>query len=93
MAVQQLNQLYVNLEHIRNEKDQLVSTMPAYDTVMSMSDVGKTLGPQLIAEIGYVSRFTRREALTAFAGIDPEVASSGKMNISATDYPKLAHYI
>ena len=28
-------------------------------------------GPQLIAEIGDVSRFTHREALTAFAGVDP----------------------
>lgn len=43
-----------------------------------MAGVGKTLGPQLIAEIGDVSRFTHREAITAYAGVDPGVDDSGK---------------
>mgnify|MGYP000464770801 CR=1 FL=1 len=34
--------------------------------------------PSLIAEIGDVSRFTHREALTAFAGVDPGVDESGQ---------------
>lgn len=36
------------------------------------------MDPQLIAEIGDVSRFTHREALTAFAGVDPGKNDSGK---------------
>ena len=44
---------------------------------MGIYGVGKTYGPQLIAEIGDVSRFTHREALTAFAGVDPGVDESG----------------
>ena len=43
-----------------------------------MNAVGITLGPQLIAEIGNVTRFTHREALTAFAGVDPGKNDSGK---------------
>ena len=45
---------------------------------MGIYGVGKTYGPQLIAEIGDVSRFTHREALTAFAGVDPGVDESGQ---------------
>ena len=45
---------------------------------MSMYGVGETYGPQLIAEIGDVSRFTHREAITAFAGVDPGVNESGQ---------------
>ena len=47
-------------------------------TVMSMYSVGETYGPQLIAEIGDVSRFTHREAITAFASVDPGVNESGQ---------------
>ena len=58
--------------------NELASALPEYDTVMAMCGVGKALGPQLIAEIGDISRFTHREAITAFAGVDPGVDESGK---------------
>ena len=40
---------------------------------MAMKGVGTSLGPQLMAEIGDVSRFTHKGAITAFAGVDPGV--------------------
>ena len=43
-----------------------------------MNGVGSTLGPQLMAEIGDVTRFTHRKALTAFAGVDPGKNDSGQ---------------
>lgn len=52
--------------------------LPEYPIVMDMNGVEATLGPQLIAEIGDVTRFTHREALTAFAGVDPEKNDSEK---------------
>ena len=42
-----------------------------------MKGVGTSLGPQLMAEIGDVSRFTHKSAITAFAGVDPGVNESG----------------
>mgnify|MGYP002508284024 CR=1 FL=1 len=36
-----------------------------------------SLGPQLMAEIGDVTRFTHKGAITAFAGVDPGVNDSG----------------
>lgn len=43
-----------------------------------MTGVGTTIAPQLIAEIGDVTRFQTRNALTAFAGVDPSCNQSGK---------------
>ena len=77
MSIDNLNVLSANVERIRQEMNRLASTLPEYSTVMAMKGVGPTFGPQLIAEIGDVSRFNHREALTAFAGVDPGVDESG----------------
>jgi transposase len=79
-SIQQLNLASEHVELLRKEMDGLASTLPEYSTVMGIYGVGKTYGPQLIAEIGGVSRFTHREALTAFAGVDPGVDQSGQHN-------------
>lgn len=47
---------------------------------MSMYGVDSTYGPQLIAEIGDISRFDHRSVITAFAGVDPGVDQSGSIN-------------
>lgn len=77
-SIQQLNLAAEHIEILRKEMNKLASTLPEYDTVMSMYGVGPTYGPQLIAEIGDVARFTHREAITAFAGVDPGVNESGQ---------------
>ena len=77
-SIQQLNLASGHVERLRQEMNALASTLPEYNTVMGIYGVGKTYGPQLIAEIGDVSRFTHREALTAFAGVDPGVDESGQ---------------
>lgn len=79
-SIQQLNLASEHVEQLRKGMDALASTLPEYSTVMGIYGVGKTYGPQLIAEIGDVSRFTHREALTAFAGVDPGVDQSGQHN-------------
>ena len=73
-AVAMLNTASETVETLRREMDETASTLPEYPVVMAMNGVGPTLGPQLIAEIGDVTRFTHREALTAFAGVDPRKA-------------------
>lgn len=77
-SIQQLNLAAEHIEILRKEMNELASTLPEYDIVMSMYGVGPTYGPQLIAEIGDVARFTHREAITAFAGVDPGVNESGQ---------------
>lgn len=57
--------------------NETASKLPEYPIVMDMKGVGPSLGPQLIAEIGDVTRFTHKGAITAFAGVDPGVNESG----------------
>lgn len=76
-AVDVLNSTSATIERLRREMDKVASTLPEYPVVMAMDGVGPTLGPQLMAEIGDVTRFTKRGALTAFAGVDPGGDQSG----------------
>ena len=75
-----LNTASQTVESLRIKMDQTASTLPEYPSVMAMNGVGPSLGPQLMAEIGDVTRFTHRGALTAFAGVDPGKNDSGKHN-------------
>ena len=77
-AVAMLNLASETVESLRKEMDQVASTLPEYPVVLAMNGVGPTLGPQLMAEIGDVTRFTKRGAVTAFAGVDPGKNESGQ---------------
>lgn len=77
-AVTMLDTASKTVESLRQKMDATASTLPEYPVVMAMGGVGPTLGPQLMAEIGDVTRFTHREALTAFAGVDPGKNDSGQ---------------
>ena len=76
-AIAQLNSVSATVEHIRAEMNALASQLPEYQVVMAMCGVVTSLGPQLMAEIGDISRFPRHETLTAFAGVDPSFNQSG----------------
>ena len=76
-AVAMLNVASETVETLRIKMNQMASQLPEYPVVMEMDGVGTTLGPQLIAEIGDVTRFNHRGALTAFAGVDPGPDESG----------------
>ena len=76
-AIDQLNSASSTVEELRTLMDHTAAKLPEYPIVMAMKGVGPSLGPQLIAEIGDVTRFTHKSALTAFAGVDPGVNQSG----------------
>ena len=76
-AVEQLNSASSTVEELRALMNDTASKLPEYPIVMAMNGVGPSLGPQLIAEIGDVTRFTHKGAITAFAGVDPGVNESG----------------
>ena len=87
-AVSQLNTILETLLSIRNEMNRIASSLPEYDTVMSMFGVGKVYGPQLIAEIGDTRRFRNRRAITAFAGLDAPPYQSGQLDVSSRHISK-----
>ena len=72
-----LNAVSATLEKLKAEMLELSSQLPEYPVVMEMRGVGDSLGPQLMAEIGDVTRFARRSAITSFAGVDPGADQSG----------------
>lgn len=76
-AIEQLNAASQTVEQLRSLMNETASKLPEYPIVMAMKGVGPSLGPQLIAEIGDVTRFTHKGAITAFAGVDPGVNDSG----------------
>ena len=76
-AVEQLNSVSKTVEELRTLMNETAAKLPEYNIVMEMKGVGPSLGPQLMAEIGDVSRFTHKGAITAFAGVDPGVNESG----------------
>lgn len=49
-----------------------------------MYGVGDSLGPQLMAEIGDVSRFAPKGSLTAFAGVGPGANQTGTYEAKRT---------
>ena len=51
---------------LRTMMNEAASKLPEYPVVMAMKGVGKSLGPQLMAEIGDVSRFTHKGELQSF---------------------------
>lgn len=76
-AISQLNNASATVESLRQLMNETASKLPEYPVVMSMKGVGPSLGPQLMAEIGDVTRFSHKAAITAFAGVDPGVNESG----------------
>lgn len=76
-AVVQLNSIIETISAIQSEMLTLASQLPEYPIVMQMFGVGPVLGPQLMAEIGDVRRFDRKQSLVAFAGVDAPPCQSG----------------
>lgn len=79
-AVDSLNAVYDTLQILRSEMQRLASLLPEYEIVMGMQGAGTITGPQLMAEIGDVRRFTSKGALVAFAGVDAPPFQSGSFN-------------
>lgn len=87
-AIAQLNSVSKAVEVFRTEMLRLAQQLPEYPAVMAMYGVGKSIGPQLIAEIGDVRRFSHKQSLAAFAGVDPMPNQSGTYEAKSTSSSK-----
>jgi transposase len=87
-AAKELTAMTVLMSVVRNEMVQLAKELPEYETVHSMYGVGEIAAAQLMAEIGDIRNYPRRSALVGFAGVDPEVNQSGKMNTQSNPSTK-----
>ena len=87
-AVTQLKTIAKTLTALQQQMQALAEKLPEYPVVMQMFGVGPILGPQLMAEIGDVSRFHSKKALVAFAGIDAPPYQSGTMDVRSRSISK-----
>ena len=87
-AIDALNAISASMERLKAEMQALAAQLPEYPVVMAMHGVGDSLGPQLMAELGDVARFTHRNAITAFAGVDPGADQSGTHEAKSTRVSK-----
>ena len=57
-GIDQLNAVSTIIEQLKAEMNTLASELPEYPVVMAMPGVGPSLRPQIMAEIGDISRFS-----------------------------------
>ena len=76
-AAVQLQHNHKNYFHDSTSDAHTGFTASRVSIVMRMFGVGPVLGPQLMAEIGDVRRFDRKQSLVAFAGVDAPPCQSG----------------
>ena len=63
--------------------DELVSgarKIPYFECVRSIVGIGDNLAARIIAELGDMSRFPNRRAISAFAGLNPKIKQSGDVD-------------
>ena len=87
-AIDALNAISASLERLKAEMRTLAAQLPEYPVVMAMRGVGDSLGSQLMAELGDVTRFTHRNAITAFAGLILGLTSLAPMRQRVRESPK-----
>lgn len=88
LLVSQLKSTTTAMMKLRQQMQDIASTLPEYPIVMQMFGVGLSLGPQLMAEIGDVRRFHSKKALVAFAGIDAPPYQSGSIDVRSRSISK-----
>ena len=74
----QLTSICSSLSVIEHKMTELAGLLPEYPVVMEFHGVGRILGPQIMAEIGDVLRFKKKESLVCFAGLEAPPYESGK---------------
>lgn len=83
-AIEQLNSISKTVELLRMEMNRLAEQLPEYPVVMAMGVVGKSLGPQLMTDLGDVTRFAHKGYLAAYVGVDPGANQPGTHEAKST---------
>ena len=76
-AVREINSLAEVQAGLLRKMKEISQSMPEWEIVIEMAGVGASLAAQLIAEIGDINRFERKQSLSGFAGIDSPPNQSG----------------
>ena len=78
-----ITELQNQMERCEQLLDQLVEEAKKdanFRSVVSIVGIGENLAARIIAELGDVSRFPSRRAVTAYAGLNPKIQQSGDVD-------------
>ena len=67
-------------DSILQELIQEAKEVPYFLCIVSIVGIGENLAARLIAELGDMTRFTNRRALSAYAGLNPKIRQSGDID-------------
>lgn len=76
--IKKLNEDMAEAERTIGEMIKLAQELPDFSIIKSIPGIGDNLAARIIAEIGDMTRFKKKNELVAFAGLDPRISESGK---------------
>ena len=76
--IKKLNEDMAEAERTIGEMIKLAQELPDFNIIKSIPGIGDNLAARIIAELGDMTRFKKKNELVAFAGLDPRVSESGQ---------------
>ena len=76
--IKKLNEDMAEAERTIGEMIKLAQELPDFSIIKSIPGIGDNLAARIIAEIGDMTRFKKKNELVAFAGLDPKISESGQ---------------
>lgn len=76
--IKKLNEDMAEAERTIGEMIKLAQELPDFNIIKSIPGIGDNLVARIIAELGDMTRFKKKNELVAFAGLDPRISESGQ---------------
>ena len=76
--IKKLKEDMAEAERTIGEMIKLAQGLPDFSIIKSIPGIGDNLAARIIAELGDMTRFKKRNELVAFAGLDPRISESGQ---------------
>ena len=92
--IKKLKEDMAEAERTIGEMIKLAQELPDFSIIKSIPGIGDNLAARIIAELGDMTRFKKKNELVAFAGLDPRISESGQndgdhMHITKKDNKRL----
>lgn len=76
--IKKLKEDMAEAERTIGEMIKLAQELPNFSIIKSIPGIGDNLAARIIAELGDMTKFKKKNELVAFAGLDPRISESGK---------------
>ena len=76
--IKKLKEDMAEAERTISEMIKLAQELPDFSIIKSIPGIGDNLAARIIAELGDMTRFKKKNELVAFAGLDPRISESGQ---------------